>query len=116
MSIKKSEEIIEGLSKLLKGFGELGSSLVDDLHATEDDDEEFTAAQVAELRAAIETVIDQEDYAVEDLADLISLLTEALEDIDPDVFNEDTEFEEDSDADDSDDLYDDLEEDYDEYE
>ena len=61
-------------------------------------------------------MIDQEDYAVEDLADLISLLTEALEDIDPDVFNEDTEFEEDSDADDSDDLYDDLEEDYDEYE
>ncbi len=46
------------------------------------------AAAVVEIRAAIETVMDTEDYGTDEIAAFLSVLTDALEEIDPDVFEE----------------------------
>jgi hypothetical protein len=76
---------------------------------TEEDQQEVDAevqsALTTEIRAALETVLENEDIAVEDVATVVSNLTEAIEEIDPDVFAQDVEL-----ADDDDDL-DDLDDD-----
>ncbi|MCB0321335.1 MAG: hypothetical protein KDD60_10460, partial [Bdellovibrionales bacterium] len=68
----------------------------DDGGDTEDPDVrvEIDAALVTEIRACIEAVMDSEDYAADELATLVSIAQDALEDIDPDVFEEAEEDEE----------------------
>ena len=92
----------------------------DDVDETHDLQVEVDAAIVTELRTSIETVIDTEDYAPEEIASALSSLSEALEEIDPDVFaseeedDEDEEYEDDDleELDDLDDLDDYEDDDY----
>lgn len=133
MTTKAAEKIIDGLTQLMEGFFELRQMVREDLGATvgeEDDaetvadpdvDAEVEAAIANELRATLETILENEDFSSEELAGMISGLTEALEEVDPDVFAEEAEqgeYDEDEDEydlDDDDDL-DDLDEDDEELE
>lgn len=69
------------------------------MRAVEEEDLEKEAeieeAMTTEIRAAVEGFLDTEDYSAEEFASLISHLTEALEEIDPDVFSGGEEFGED---------------------
>ena len=131
MTSKPSEKIIDALTQLLEGFSELQEMVETDYgaQATTNDDEgeseldkEIDAAIVIEIRAAIESVMESEDYSPEEIAAVISTLTDALEEIDPDVFEDETEeseeedededYDDDDDEDEDDDL--DLDEDDDE--
>lgn len=123
MANKAANKVIEALNQLIEGYYELQQLVADDLGVTgeiaEDDqqemDAEVQAALTTEVRAALETVLENEDIAIEDIAMVVSNLTEAIEEIDPDVFageSEEEEDEDDLDLDDDDDL--DLDEDLDE--
>lgn len=118
MTSKAAEKIIEALTQLMEGYCELQEAVENDYGAAEagDDDEggelnaEADAALVTEVRAAIEAVLEAEDYTPDELGSIISTLTDALEEIDPDVFEKQV----DDDDDDDDDDYE--EEDGDDYE
>ena len=132
--MKSSEKMIDGLTELLDGFVELSEKLQDELgseseEAVDEDGNpelslEVEAALVTEVRAAIEMVMDAEDISSEQMATFISAFSDALEEIDPDVFEESNEDEEEVYEDDTSDLdedyiddeledddYDDLEDD-----
>jgi 23S rRNA pseudouridine2605 synthase len=122
MSTKAAEKIVEALTQLVEGFAELQEQLEAEYGPEAEDDageEEETSdledALVTEVRAAVESVIENEDCAPEDLASIISALTGALEEIAPEVFAEGTqevgEDEEDEDIDLDDDDYDEDDED-----
>lgn len=135
MAMKASEKIIDGLAQIMEGFAELQEAVESEYGAehdetTEDEDDsevnlEIDAAIVNEMRAAIEAVMENEEYGPEEIASLVSTMTDALEEIDPEVFEESDEEEEedediyDEDLDDDEDLYDeDLDEvgdDFEEY-
>lgn len=125
MTSKPTEKIIEALIQLLEGYSELQEALsqeydkgkVKDEDADDDDGEgeispEVDAAIVTEIKAALESVIEGEDYSPEEVAQVITTLTESLEEIDPTVFEheEQSGLEEDEDED-----YDDIDEDDDDY-
>lgn len=103
MSTKTSEKILDALTLLLEGYSELqrsaqkelggGKDLDEDEDDDDDEDEEeeevspeVEAAVVAEIKTTLETVLESEDYSPEAFALVISSLTNALEEIDPDVF------------------------------
>lgn len=97
MVMRASEKIIDGLTQLLEGFSALQSEIEDDYTIEQEEIEtassddvsvEMDAAAVVEIRAAIETVMDTEDYGTDEIAAFLSVLTDALEEIDPDVFEE----------------------------
>ncbi len=127
MSTKAAEKIVEALTQLVEGFAELQEHLESEYGAESEDDEgtedeeetsDLEDALVTEVRAAVESVIENEDCAPEDLASIISALTGALEEVAPEVFaegseEEDEEEEEHSDEDEDIDL-DDDDYDYDE--
>jgi hypothetical protein len=105
MSTKAAEKIIEALTELVQGFAELQEQLENDFgtESEEDDTEdneneeassELQDALVTEVRAAVESVIENEDCAPEDIASVISALTGALEEVAPEVFAEEEEAEE----------------------
>jgi segregation and condensation protein B len=105
MSTKAAEKIIEALTDLVQGFSELQEQLENDFgtESEEDDTEdneneeassELQDALVTEVRAAVESVIENEDCAPEDIASVISALTGALEEVAPEVFAEEEEAEE----------------------
>lgn len=133
MTTKAAEKIIEALTQLVEGFSELQGQLEQDFdpesqeEETEDEESEEASgldeALVTEVRAAVESVIENEDCAPEDLATVISALTDALGEIAPEVFaeeeseesedeDEEEEYEDDDDDDDID--LDDDDYDYDE--
>ena len=141
MSTKAAEKIIDALTQLVEGFAELQEKLEEDYDPERegDDDKETEGeessssledALVTEIRAAVESVIENEDCAPEDLASIVSALTDALEEIAPEVFTQESEEEDeeeeeeeydedeeddiDLDDDDDDDEYDEDEEDEDE--
>lgn len=113
--MKAAEKIIEALTQLLEGYSELQQSLENDFGGGKEDEDEETAeeldaALVTEMRAAVESVIENEDYTAEEVASVISALTDSLQEIDPDVFEaEESEESEDDDYDDDDDDEDDDE-------
>ena len=120
MANKAADKVIEALNQLIEGYYELQQLVADDLgvggEVSEDDqqevDAEVQAALTTEIRAALETVLENEEIAVEDIAMVVSNLTEAIEEIDPDVFAQE---EEESDDDDDDlDIDDDEDLDFDE--
>jgi hypothetical protein len=125
MTTKATEKIIDALTQLVEGFAELQEGLEDDLDpaaAAEGDDEEDSEeevdiedALVTEIRAAVEAVIENEDCAPEDLASIVSALTDALEEIDPEVFShgEPAEAEEEEEYEDDDEDYEDDDDDVD---
>lgn len=101
MSTKATEKIIDALTQLMDGFAELQESLEQDYDPDLDDDDNKEGANkstdddsatnleealITEIKAAVEAVIENEDCAPEDLASIVSALTDALEDIDPEVF------------------------------
>jgi hypothetical protein len=132
MSTKAAEKIIEALTDLVQGFAELQEQLENDFgtESEEDDTEdneneeassELQDALVTEVRAAVESVIENEDCAPEDIASVISALTGALEEVAPEVFaeeeeaekgkeSEEEEYEDEDDIDLDDDDYDEDEE------
>lgn len=137
MSMRAAEKIIESLTLLMEGFLELQESIEseygedseDELETEEEEeDEEFRSegdiALINEVQAALDAVIDTEDLAPEQVATMLSVLTDALEEIDPDVFEEeDDDLEEEDDEDeeeyeddalDDSELYEEGEEDEDE--
>jgi Sec-independent protein translocase protein TatA len=138
MSTKAAEKIIDALTQLVEGFAELQEKLEEEYDPERKDDDDDASegeesnssledALVTEIRAAVESVIENEDCAPEDLASIVSALTDALEEIAPEVFTQESEEEdeeeeyeeedEDIDLDDEDDDYDeDEDEDEDEEE
>lgn len=118
-------DLLEAYSELLESlqeeFGEEGSDPEDGAVATSP---EMESGLVNEVRAAVELVMDQDDYTADDIASLITSMTEALEEIDPSIFEqvdeeeetEDIEVDEDDeDEDDEDDDYLVEEDEYDDY-
>ncbi len=123
MANKASEKIIDALSQLIEGFNELQESIESDFTSEQPDEEyeegqdvntEIDAGVVNEMRAALEAVIDAEDVSPEEIASMLSSLTEALEEIDPEVFEGGQEGEEDEEAYEEDEEYYDEDEDLDE--
>jgi hypothetical protein len=117
--MKAAEKIIDALTQLLEGYAELQESLEADFGASgaEEEDEtsaELDAALVTEVRSALESVIENEDFSAEEVASVISAFTDALQEIDPDVFEEEKDEDEDEEDDNDDDDYDDDDVDYDE--
>lgn len=124
MTTKAAEKIIEALTQLVEGFAELQGQLEQDFdpeaQTEESDDDEETEgaggleeALVTEVRAAVESVIENEDCAPEDLATVISALTDALGEIAPEVLAEEEEESEEEDYEDDDDDIDLDDDDYD---
>lgn len=136
MAMRAAEKIVDGLIQAMEGFVELQQGIEEEFasengngydadKASSEMTEEVDAAIVTELRAAIESVMDSEDYGSDEIAALFSSMSDALEEIDPDVFEETEEEEEETtygeEADDSEEYYDDddlepLEDDEEEYE
>lgn len=130
MTDKAAQKIIHALTQLLDGYSELIDSIQSDYEGTKNTDEdevsaEMDAAAVTEMRTAIESVLEAEDLSPEDFAGALSCVTEALEEIDPSVFEpeeeesvdeDDLDADDDDDDDDLDDDDDDLDEDVDEEE
>ena len=125
MSTKAAEKIVEALTQLVEGFAELQEQLEAEYGAESDDDDtteegetsDLEDALVTEVRAAVESVIENEDCAPEDLASIISALTGSREEIAPEVFADESESSEDEEEDDDEDEdidLDDDEYDYDE--
>jgi len=123
MSTKAADKIIDALVQLLEGYSDLQQAVEEDLgldlekEGLEDEEVELNpemdAAMVTELRFVIETVMETEDYSAEEVASLVSNLTDALEEIDPDVFEtEDIEIDIDEEDEDLEDYDDDLDDDY----
>jgi ribonuclease E len=124
MSPKISEKITDALAELMEAFAELQQSVSksikdgDDDDDTEENDEdkvmsaEQDEALVAEVRTALESALESEDVSPEEFATLLSSLTEALEEIDPDVFREEAtqDVNDETDAEDVDDEDIDLDE------
>jgi len=122
MSTKAAEKIVEALTQLVEGFAELQEHLESEYGAESDEDEgteeeeetsDLEDALVTEVRAAVESVIENEDCAPEDLASIISALTGALEEVSPEVFAEESEEEEDEESSDEDEDIDLDDDDYD---
>lgn len=131
MTTKAAEKIIEGLTSVMEGFHELRLAVREDLGATSEVESEgeetadpeleadVESAVANEVRAALETVLEGEEFSSEEFASMLSAVTEALEEVDPDVFAEEVEEEDDDDLDydyDEDEDLEDLEEDDDEEE
>ncbi|MCI5066380.1 hypothetical protein MRY87_11710 [bacterium] len=119
--MRAAEKINDGLAQILEGFLELQTQIESDFSAEksavsqeEEEDEslrvEIDAALVTELRASLESIMDAEDYSSDEIASFLSVAQDALEEIDPDVFEESEEEEESEEAsyydEDDDDDYD----------
>lgn len=122
--MRASDKIIDALSQLLEGFKEIQQNVQGEVGEddTEQDAEvesspEVEAALVTEMRGAIEAAIENTDASPEEFGELIASMTEALEEIDPDIFESTGDDDESSDLDDEDlEEIDDLDEDYDDEE
>jgi hypothetical protein len=129
MTTKATEKIIDALTQLVEGFAELQEKLEEDYDPdveteaadaeTESDGDEESAsgigeAMVTEIKAAVESVIENEDCAPEDLASIVSALTDALEEIDPEVFSHGEAGEEEEEEEEEYEDDEDFDEDYDE--
>ena len=108
-----AEKIIDALVQLMDGYKELRESVEEELGASEEDDTDGVASAEVEanlaneVRAAVESFIESEGFAADELAPVVVHLTSALEEIDPDVFesaeSEDEDEDEDEELDDEDD-------------
>ena len=118
MGSKITRKITDALSELLEGYTELLESLedeypTDDIGDVDSNDElDIESSLITEVRAALELVMESEDYSPDDIASLITSMTEALEEIDPSIFEQ----EEGEEEDDDDDYIVDDEDDFDDYE
>lgn len=124
MTTKAAEKIITGLTEALVGFEELKTGIEEDISAgpipggkkqsAKSIATEIAAAIALEMRSILDTIVEEEDQSVETLAAFSQALTDALEELDPDAFEDEDEEEPDEDEDDDDedeDDDDDLDED-----
>lgn len=125
MTTSATEKIVEAITQLLEGLSELQEAIeegeVEALSDEDDEDDEGAeedsdAALISEMRSAIEQALEVEDYTPEDIAGLIATMTQALEEIDPNIFNQeayaDVDDDETEDYDDDDDDIDDEDEEF----
>jgi hypothetical protein len=117
MAMKATEQFIDALSQLLQAFTQLQEEVEEEYGSEEDNDDVESEANpdvesglITEIRSAIESVIETDDYGTDDFAALISTFTESLEEIDPDIFESDDDDEEEE-EDDDDEEYDDIDDD-----
>lgn len=119
MTSKAADKIVDALNQLLEGFSELTENIQQelgektDLAATEEEElnADLESALVTELRAAIESVLENEDHSTEEVAGLIATMYEALEEIDPDIFERSLGEDENETEDEYDDIDDDDDDD-----
>ncbi|MGI6680948.1 MAG: hypothetical protein ACOX3T_05670 [Bdellovibrionota bacterium] len=104
MASSANDKLVSALSQLAEAYAELQEELEErlttkdneeeeDFDSQEIDDEdalaeEVDAAMIAELKLAIDSVIDTDDVATEEFAVIFSALVDALEEIDPDCFSD----------------------------
>jgi hypothetical protein len=114
-----ADKIMESLTLFMEGYAELTSGIESD-YAAEGEEEfdeakssevalEVEAAIITEMRAALEAIMETEDFGTEEIAIAISSLSEALEEIDPDVFEASDDDEEESDEEVDEEYYEDDE-------
>ncbi len=109
---KSSNKLADGLSTFLAAFKEVEARLKDEYG--EESEDEISSGLITELASAAETIVDSEDYSSAFIASAASSLTDALKELDPDIFEySDEDEDEDEDADEDDDE--DLESDEDDY-
>lgn len=125
MAKEIQEKLIEAISQLVESYSELRESAEAEFQEDRDEDEDeldpveletgIDATIVSEMRLAIESVIDSEDFAPDEFAILLGAMSDALEEIDPDVFE--AEIEEDEEIEPLEDLEEeaDLDEDFDDF-
>ena len=92
---KPVDKMMEALSLFMEGYQEMQAKISED-HSSEDDELEEDNPEVEseiinQTRLALEGVIDGEDYSTEEIAAVIAHLMEAIQEIDPDVFDVDEE-------------------------
>lgn len=109
---KSQNKLIDGFSTLLEGFKELEEKLADEYDT--DSGEELSSAMVSEISTAIDEIVDQDEHSPTFMASVVSTLTEALKELDPEIFEHSEEEEEDEDEDGDDDV-EDIDLDDDEY-
>ena len=91
--------MIQALSALQQAFDELEAALeagvVADIREgrvtlknDSDLQAEYEAQLVGESRVVVESVLEDSDWSTDDLASVIATLTDALEEIDPDLFED----------------------------
>lgn len=126
MAIRATEKIIEALNQLLEGFSELQDAVENEYADDDEDDSDDERTQrdeagerqdpdnaiVSEMKTAIEASMESEDYTPEEIANVIACLTEALQEIDPNIFEESESDEDEEEEDDDDDDLDFDDEDY----
>ena len=120
MASKATEKIVDGITQLLEGYYDLQQTVAEDLGVDDSERDEEEAAELDaevqaalsnEMRIALESVLEEDEHSIEEVAALVSNLTEAIEEIDPNVFESSGEAEEEKDDADDDDLaFDDDEE------
>lgn len=106
---KSANKLVDGLSDFLEAFKEVEARLKDEYG--DESEDEITSGLITELASAAEVIIDSEDHSSAFIASAASTLTDALKELDPDVFERGEEEEEDDDEDDEDDDDIDLDED-----
>jgi uncharacterized coiled-coil protein SlyX len=130
MDNKTLDKLTKAMNGLISGFQAVEEDVKaqhdidpesDDINDDPEKLAEINTGVVSEVRTILENLIDEDEYSTEEIAKVLTALSEALQEIDPDVFDgsEDEEEEEDEDDDldldeDDDDL--DLDEDEDEEE
>jgi hypothetical protein len=118
---KPTEKIIDALTQLMEAFVELRDSIEEseegegEEESELEDDEEggHQSRLVSEFRTALDSVIEAEDFSPDDFASLISSLTEALEEVDPTIFEDEGEEEDEEYEEEDDEDYGEDDEDYD---
>lgn len=98
----------QALKDLIEAYTELESEL-DGKYG--EDEEAYAAAIIEALETSIESAVDEQDSSTSVFANLLSSLSEALEQLDPAAFEEERAEEGDEDYDIDDVDYDDLDED-----
>ncbi len=86
----RTESMVKSFSKLdqaLKDLVEAYAELESDLEAKHGEDEEsLSAALIEALETGVEGALEEHDYSSSSFAGLLSMLTEALEQLDPAAF------------------------------
>lgn len=105
---KSANKMVESLSAFLAAYKETEEKLIEDYGA--ESEEEITSGLVTELASAAEVIVDSEDYSSAYIASACTSLTDALKELDPDIF-EHKEEEEDEDEDEDSEESEDVDED-----
>ncbi len=107
---KSANKMVEGLSAFFAAYKEVEERLTEDYGS--EAEEEITSGLITELASAAEIIVDSEDYSSAYMASAVTSLTEALKELDPDIFEHKEEEEDEDEDEDSEDSEDVDEDDY----